>query len=77
MGRDHFCDFQFQLPKVTGKRPPHLGGTGVDCDPVINDRREQFPEQQRDGRWAASHSETESCACRPASQRGCGTSGQK
>jgi hypothetical protein len=50
---------------------------GVDCDPVINDRREQFPEQQRDGRWAASHSETESCACRPASQRGCGTSGQK
>ncbi len=49
MGRDHFCDFRFHAPKMPCKRPPHLGRAGIDCDPIVNDRREQFPEQQRDG----------------------------
>ena len=44
-----FVIFGFHLPKVTGERPSHLRRTGVDCNSVVKHRREQFPEQQRDG----------------------------
>ncbi len=49
MGSDDFRDFRFHLPKVTGKRPSHLGGAGIDGDPIVEHGREQFPKQQRHG----------------------------
>jgi hypothetical protein len=49
MGSDDSCDFRFHLPKVTGKRPSHLGGARINGDPIVEHRGEQFSKQQRYG----------------------------
>ena len=44
---DNFCDCCFDLAKVVLQRPAHLGRSGIDCHSIVEHRREQFAEQQR------------------------------